>query len=68
MSNRGRPKIRDKEYWKVYVRLKQREFRAKKAKDTAELAGTRKLLDVLKLSEHLQPPQCVAGMERRRCV
>jgi len=65
-TNRGgRPALRSKEYWLVYLRLKQRECRAKKNNLPKELAETRKLLTMLKAGV---PLPALHGALRRRTV
>lgn len=64
----GRPKLRDKEYWRVYLMLKQREGRARKNKDKSELEEARKLLAALKASTIGVPLPALPGLVRRRTV
>ena len=64
----GRPRTRSKEYWQIYLRLKQRELRAKRAGDSVELAETRKHINLLKASMPGRPLVFAEGMQRRRTV
>lgn len=68
MNKPGRPKTRDKEYWTLYLRLKQREFRAKRAGDSEDLRSTRAHIANLKQSVLGSPLRLCVGMERRRAI
>lgn len=68
MNKPGRPRTRNKEYWTLYLRLKQREFRAKSAGNSQDLLKTRNHISELKQSVFGSPIHMSVGMERRRAI
>ncbi len=64
----GRPRTRSKEYWQLYLRLKQREFRAKRAGDQDDLNEARRHLNLLKASQIGKPLVVADGMHRRKAT